>query len=245
VRRDWLVLALLLFLAIPAWSQDEASEPAKEKPEFKLFGTLAGLYENNQTSDLIGQGDEYDKGKALLSLNLSWWKLSAGAQLEYLYWSDQDLAISGDLDRLRSGFELRKYWLDYTTDHVKGRLGTFFTSFGRGLTLYVQKNEVVGLDEPIHGGNVSAEFGRFEFEALGGQVTDPLLEDTFDREFSDVIWGGRALVNLPYDTYLGASYGDATLDSPYSPDRRTTPSTCGLHPGVATIWQECSTSMPK
>ena len=62
-----LALPLLLILTAPSWTRGDEPEPDKEKPKLKLFGTFAGLYENNQTSDLIEQGGEYDKGKALLS----------------------------------------------------------------------------------------------------------------------------------------------------------------------------------
>lgn len=215
MNKNWLAALLGVAIAIPVAAEDPQPEE-NEKKKLRLFGTLAVLYENNRTADLLpgsGEDGEYDKFKTLLGINLGWSRFSAGLQMEYIHWSDQELVIAGDLDRLRDGFELRKYWLDYTTDHFKGRLGTFFTSFGRGLTLYVQKNDVIGIDEPIHGGNLSADVGAFEFEILGGNVTDPLLEDTFDREFEDTIWGGRALVNLPYDTYLGASYVDATLQA--------------------------------
>lgn len=213
MNRVWLAALLSVAIAVPAVAQDEPADEKREGRKLTLFGTVNVLYEKNNTADLTNSGDEYDKFKTLLGLNLNWLKFAAGVQVEYLYWSDQELVIPGDLDRLRDGFELRKYWLDYTTDQFKGRLGTFFTSFGRGLTLYVQKNDVVGIDEPIHGANLTAEVGAFEFEALGGNVTDPLLEDSFNREFEDLIWGGRALVNLPYDTYLGASYVDATLQA--------------------------------
>jgi len=212
VTRAWWAVLLAATMAIPVAADDSSTEPPDGGRKLRLFGTLAVLFENNRTS-IEASGDAYDKFKTLLGINLGWGKFSAGAQLEYLYWSDQELAIAGDLDRLREGFEPRKYWLDYTTENFKGRLGTFFTSFGRGLTLYVQKNEVVGIDEPIHGLDLTTEIGPFEFEALGGNVTDPLLENTFNREFEDTIWGGRAQVNLPYDTYLGASYADATLQA--------------------------------
>ena len=218
--RFFIGLAAILLLAVPSLAQeagagevtDSAEPPPKEK--ISISGTLATLVEDNRTRELDGEEDgDYQKYKGLLSLNLGWKMLSAGVQLEYLYYSDPELAIPGDLDRVRDGFSLRKYWLDYVSDRFKGRLGTFFTSFGYGMTLYVQKNEVVGLDEPIHGIDLDGELGPFEFEALGGNVTDPLLEDAFNRQFEDTIWGARALVNLPKETYLSASYVEAELES--------------------------------
>ena len=130
MSRTLLAALLAVAVASPVAAQDDSSPDTTEgKKKLRLFGTLAVLYENNRTASLTGSDDEYDKFKTLLGINLSWSKFSAGAQLEYLYWSDQDLVIPGDLDRLRDGFELRKYWLDYTSGFFKGRLGTFFTSF--------------------------------------------------------------------------------------------------------------------
>ena len=230
-RLGWVltVVAACLALALPCSAQEgevstsvESGEaPAKEKEKISLSGTLFTLFEDNRTRELDGEENaDYQKYKGLLSFNLGWKKLSAGVQLEYLHYSDPELAIPGDLDRLRDGFDLRKYWLDYVTDQFKGRLGTFFTSFGYGMTLYVQKNEVVGLDEPIHGVDLSGEIGPFELEVLGGNVTDPLLEDAFNRQFEDTIWGARALVNLPQETYLAASYVEAELESPFPSDEK-------------------------
>lgn len=217
----WWTAAVLVaaLVAAPAVAQEAGNGdggPDDDSPRerISLSGTFATLFENNRTRELDGEEDgDYQKYKGLLSLNLGWKMLSAGVQLEYLNYSDSELAIPGDLDRVRDGFSLRKYWLDYVADQFSGRLGTFFTSFGYGMTLYVQKNEVVGLDEPIHGVDLNGELGRFEFEAVGGKVTDPLLEDAFNRQFEDTIWGARALVNLPQETYFSASYVEADLES--------------------------------
>ena len=112
---------------------------------YRLFGTWNLSYEDNQTNE--DEDEAYQKLKSLLNLNLVWWRMSAGVQLEYLDWSDPELVDPGDLDRLREGFELRKYWIEYLSDPFDARLGTFFSSFGHGLTLYVQKNDIVGYDE--------------------------------------------------------------------------------------------------
>ena len=91
-----------------------------------------------------------------------------------------------------------------------------FSSFGHGLTLFVQKNDALKLDEPIHGLKAEATIGRFDFSALGGEVTEPQLENQYNRRFKDKIWGGRIVARLPLNTYLGASYVGAELDTFYS-----------------------------
>jgi len=210
MSRPVLAAALLLALA-PTLSAQEAD--AEKERSWQLFGSLDTLIEFNQTGD---SGDEdYEKYKGLFNLNLVWSRISAGVQLEYLYFSDVDLVDPGDLDRLREGFELRKYYAEYIDDRFDVRLGTSFTSFGRGMTLYVQKNDTVGIDEPIHGLLATANLGPFELTALGGKVTEPLLENRYGRRFEDRIWGARALANLPLDLYVGASYAAAGLESVY------------------------------
>jgi hypothetical protein len=202
--------ALLLLCAAPAAAQD--TDGGSGKSQFRLFGVSNTFFERNSTYEAEPGGGEYDKFRQLFSLNLAWSRVSAGVQLEYLWYSDPEFVESGDLDRLREDFELRKYWIEYVGDRVNARLGTFFTSLGRGLTLYVQKNETVGLDEPIAGGTVTVKAGPLELTGLGGEVTEPLLQNQFGREFEDRIYGGRALANLPHDLYIGGSYVEAELD---------------------------------
>jgi hypothetical protein len=208
---------LLLAAAAPAWAQEDgAGEP--EERAYRLFGTWNVTYEDNQTNE--DDDEAYQKLKSLLNLNLVWWRMSAGVQLEYLDWSDPELVDPGDLDRLREGFELRKYWVEYLSDPFDARLGTFFSSFGHGLTLYVQKNDVVGFDEPIHGGTATLSVGRLELTALGGEVSEPLLSNRFGREFEDTIWGTSARFQLPAELYVGGSIVGAELQStfPGQPD---------------------------
>ena len=97
-----LVAALLLAIAaVPVWAQEEgAGEP--EERSYRLFGTWNLSYEDNQTNE--DEDEAYQKLKSLLNLNLVWWRMSAGVQLEYLDWSDPELVDPGDLDRLREGF---------------------------------------------------------------------------------------------------------------------------------------------
>lgn len=209
-RRDLVVLALLL-AALPAAAQDAGGDGDDER-SWRLFGTLNATWEDNQTAESEPGGEDYQKLRTLLNLNLTWTRISAGIQLEYLDWSDQELVDPGDLDRLRDGLELRKYWVEYLSDPFDARLGTFFTSFGHGLTLYVQKNEAVGIDEPIEGATATVTVGPLELTALGGRVSEPLLENRFGREFEDTLWGGSARVNLPADIYVGGSIVGAELD---------------------------------
>jgi hypothetical protein len=210
-------IAALLFLAAaaPAWAQDEGTGKAEER-SYRLFGTWNVTYEDNQTNE--DEDEAYQKLKSLLNLNLVWWRMSAGVQLEYLDYSDPELVDPGDLDRLREGFELRKYWVEYLSDPFDARLGTFFSSFGHGLTLYVQKNDVVGFDEPIHGGTATLSIGRLELTALGGEVSEPLLSDRFGREFEDTIWGSSVRFQLPAELYVGGSIVGAELQSTF-PDQ--------------------------
>ena len=217
MSRRGLAILLLLMVAAPAWAQDSDQGGGDER-SYRLFGTWNVTWEDNQTNE--DENEDYQKLKSLFNLNLVWWRLTAGVQLEFLDWSDQELVDPGDLDRLREGFELRKYWLEYLSDPFDARVGTFFTSFGHGMTLYVQKNEAVGYDEPIHGGTATLHVGRFELTALGGEVSEPLLSNRFGREFEDTVWGTAARIELPADTYVGGSLVGASLQStfPNQPD---------------------------
>jgi hypothetical protein len=80
------------------------------------------------------------------------------------------------------------------------------------LTLYVQKNETLGFDEPIHGGTITATFDFLDVTVLAGTVTEPVLQNQYDRVFEDDIRGGRILARLPLNTYLGGSITRAKLD---------------------------------
>jgi hypothetical protein len=198
-------LATVLALTVPTSAQ-EGDQP--QTKSYRIFGQLTSYLELNQANER----DDYTKFKQLASFNVEWSKFTIGAQGEYIYYSDLELVDRLDLDRLREGFELRKYYLDYQTDVFSGRLGTFFSSLGRGLTLYVQKNEVLGFDEPIHGATARLTLKHFDLTVLGGRVTEPLLQNQYNREFEDEVVGGRALVRLPLDLYLGGSAVKARLD---------------------------------
>ncbi len=198
-------LATVLALTVPTSAQ-EGDQP--QTKSYRIFGQLTSYLELNQANER----DDYTKFKQLASFNVEWSKFTIGGQAEYLYYSDPEVADPLDLDRLREGFELRKYFFDYQSDLFTGRLGTFFSSLGRGLTLYVQKNEVLGFDEPIHGATARLTLKHFDLTVLGGRVTEPLLQNQYNREFEDEVVGGRALVRLPLDLYLGGSAVKARLD---------------------------------
>lgn len=218
MNRTALVIAVVLLLASPLPAQDAAEE--RPKREFRLFGATTTLFELNQTGEDVPGSGEYRKLKEVLTLNLSWSHFTAGVQAEYLHYSDRDLVDPLDLDRVYDDFELRKYYLEYLRDRWSFRLGTFYASFGRGLTLYVQKNDQLGLDEPLRGGTATVNVGPLELTALGGKVHEPLLEARYGRRFEDELWGGHALARLPLDLYVGGSYVEATLEStsPAFPD---------------------------
>jgi hypothetical protein len=199
------VVAAILTLAVSASAQEGEPKPTKS---YRIFGQLTSYLELNQSDDR----DDYTKFKQLASFNIEWSRITIGAQAEYLYYSDPELADPLDLDRLRSGFELRRYYLDYQSDLFSGRLGTFFSSFGRGLTLYVQKNDALGFDEPIHGATARLSLKHLDLTVLGGRVTEPLLQNQYNREFEDEVMGGRALFRLPLSFYVGGSAVKAKLD---------------------------------
>jgi hypothetical protein len=194
-----LVIAAILLLAGSAAAQDSDQAPAKS---YRIFGQLTSVVEFNQPDALA----DYTKIKQLASFNVEWKRFTVGAQLEYLWWSDRDAVDPLDLDHLRSGFEPRKYYLDYQSDLFSGRLGTFFASFGRGLTLFVQKNEVLDFDEPVHGATGRLTTKHVDLTVLGGRVTEP------GNDFEDEVYGGLIRFRLPADTYVGGSAVRAELE---------------------------------
>ena len=203
--RTSLAAAAILVLAVSSWAQESDQAPQKS---YRIFGQLTSYLELNQSDD----HDDYTKFKQLASFNVEWSHITIGAQAEYLYFSDPELVDPLDLDRLRSGFELRRYYFDYQSDLFSGRLGTFFSSFGRGLTLYVQKNDVLGFDEPIHGVTARLTLKHLDVTVLGGRVTEPLLQNQYNREFEDEVMGGRIVGRLPLNFYIGGSAVRAELD---------------------------------
>jgi hypothetical protein len=207
-RAERLAIVLVLLLATVA-AADDSTDGAK----YRIFGQLTSELELNQAEDADDPDDgDYTKFKQLVSFNIEWSHITAGVQLEYLHYSDAELIDPLDLDRLRSDFELRKYYLDYQSSKLAGRLGSFYSSFGRGLTLYVQKNDVLGFDEPIYGGTASLTTKHVELSVVGGKVTEPVLSNQYGREFDDRVWGGRAIVRLPLDLYVGGSVVSAELE---------------------------------
>lgn len=205
-------VALVLGLAVSVSAQDGNTAPQKS---YRIFGQLTTLFERNQNGPDPTQPNrlEYSKFKQLASFNIEWKRITVGAQAEYLYWSvPEENRDRLDLDRIREGFELRKYYLDYQTDLFSGRLGTFFSSFGRGMTLYVQKNDALGFDEPIHGVTARLNLKHLDITVLGGRVTEPVLQTQYGREFEDEVMGGRILGRLPFNLYLGGSAVKANLD---------------------------------
>jgi hypothetical protein len=195
------LLATTLIMATAAASQADDGD-------YRLFGSTTTTFERNRPED----GETYDKLKQVFNLNLEWQDFTAGVQLQYLDYSDREQVDPLDLDRLHDTWELRKYYLDYSKGPLQARLGTFFTSFGHGLTLFVQKNDALGLDEPVHGATATVTLGRYDFIAVGGRVTEPLLESQYGRRFEDELLGGRVLARLPHDLHIGASWVDARLD---------------------------------
>ncbi len=213
--RRALLTAVILALAVSISAQE--NDPPKTK-SYRIFGQLTTLFERNQTGSEPTQPQrlEYTKLKQLASFNIEWKRITIGAQAEYLYWSvPEENRDRFDFDRLREGFELRRYFLDYQSDLFSGRLGTYFASFGRGLTLYVQKNDALGFDEPIHGATARLNLKHFDISALWGNVTEPVQQAQFGREFSDEVMGGRIRANLPLGLYLGGSAVRAELERPF------------------------------
>jgi hypothetical protein len=204
-------IAAGLALVLPAAAQAADEAPAKS---YRIFGQLTSELERNLAENDDDPTDvDYTKFKQLASLNLEWSRFTIGAQLEFLDWSvPLELRDRLDLDRIRDGFELRKYYLDYQSPKFSGRLGTFFSSFGRGLTLYVQKNEALGFDEPIHGATASLTLDHLDVTVLGGRVAEPVLQNQHGDEFEDEVIGGRVVGRLPFDLYLGGSAVRAELD---------------------------------
>jgi len=194
------VVAAILALAVSVSAQE--SDLPKTK-NYSIFGQLTSLLELNQDDE---RGD-YTKFKQLASFNIEWSHITIGAQAEYLYWS---VPLSQrdplDFDHNRDGPEPRKYYIDYQSDLFSGRLGTFYSSFGRGLTLYVQKNEALQFDEPVHGAVARLTTKHIDLTALGGKVTEPGSTN------GDNVMGGRILVRLPLEFYLGGSAVKAKLD---------------------------------
>ncbi len=180
-------------------------------PSFRLFGQTTSYLELNEAEDAASDED-YTKFKQLLNFNVEWSRWTVGAQVDYIYYSDPEMADRLDLDRLRDTWELRRYFVDYGSDHFQGRLGTFFSSFGRGLTLFVQKNEALAFDEPIHGATATVTFDHIDVTVLGGEVTEPVLQNQYNRTFKDTVWGGRVLARLPHNFYVGGSFVHAELD---------------------------------
>ncbi|MCK5379773.1 MAG: hypothetical protein KAJ78_10230, partial [Acidobacteria bacterium] len=206
--KRWIIALAVAGSAAVAGAQ---TEETTSTPSFRLFGQTTSYLELNESED--GNSDEdYTKFKQLLNFNVEWSKWTVGVQVDYLYYSDPDLADRLDLDRLRDTWELRRYYVDYTSDHFQGRLGTFFSSLGRGLTLFVQKNEALGFDEPIHGGTATVTFDHIDVTVLGGNVTEPVLQNQYNRKFEDTVWGGRILARLPHDFYFGGSFVHSELD---------------------------------
>ena len=83
------------------------------------------------------------------------------------------------------------------------------------MTLYVQKNDALQFDEPIHGATARLNLKHFDISALWGNVTEPVQQAQFGREFSDEVMGGRIRANLPLDLYLGGSAVRAELERPF------------------------------
>jgi hypothetical protein len=202
----------MLIVAAPATAQES---PGSSSSGFRLFGSVATYFEQNEPEAGEPGDHDYTKLQQLYSLNLAWAAFSAGIQAEYLHYSDRAHVDPLDLDRLRDSWELRKYYLEYYKSRFSARLGTFYSSFGHGLTLYVQKNDALGLDEPVHGATATLSLGRLDFTAFGGEVTEPQLELRYNRRFKDELKGGRIVARLPYDLHLGGSYVDAKLDRFY------------------------------
>jgi hypothetical protein len=210
--RRGLVVAAILILAGSVSAQEGGQAAAKN---YRIFGQLTTLFERNQTGPEPTQLErrEYTKIKQLASFNIEWKNFTIGAQAEYLYWSvPEENRDRLDFDRLREGFELRRYFLDYQSDLFSGRLGTYFASFGRGLTLYVQKNEALQFDEPIHGATARLNLDHFDISALWGTVTEPVQQARYGREFEDEVMGGRIRAGLPLGLYIGGSAVRAELD---------------------------------
>lgn len=197
------VVALSLAVSVAAQDAEE-----KQPKSYRIYGQLTTEFELNQADDR----DDYTKFKQIASFNIEWSKITIGVQAQFIDYSDPELVDRLDLDRLLEGFELRRYYIDYQGDHVSGRLGTFFSSFGRGLSLYVQKNDALGLDEPFHGGLTKIRLKHFDVTVLGGRVTEPQLQAQYEREFDDELYGGRVLARLPFNTYFGGSAVSAKLD---------------------------------
>ncbi|MBN2053393.1 hypothetical protein JW905_00640 [bacterium] len=87
---------------------------------------------------------------------------------------------------------------------VSVRAGDFHLSLGRGLTLSVQKNESLDIEDTIDGGLFKLATTSFELLLSGGEVTRPL--PTFRIAEKDKVYAARMQGNLPYSLRIGANY---------------------------------------
>ncbi len=154
----------------------------------------------------LNRTDLYDQA----NLQATWDALTFGGRLE----------LRENSERVLTYREITQRWGEWKGEHLRGRVGNFYTIVGRGLIHRSFELPGVVLDDPgtrsefaftraVAGALLDGDAGPVAFRVFGGEPTDgtvsPAKDETTARYRGQVV-GGQATVEVGRGAQLGAGY---------------------------------------
>jgi len=165
-------------LAAAAWAPAAQAQPEPMETTLSLSNQLEGWYQTDLRETVLDNR---------LDARVSHGPYALGVTL--LSHSPSDPVLLDPNDFGPQLQEIRKRWVEATTDRFQLRAGDVYTTFGRGLALAVFEDQTIDFDNVLDGVNARVTTGPAELEIIGG--TNSLGASAL------VLKGGRAGLALP------------------------------------------------
>jgi Family of unknown function (DUF6029) len=157
-----LLILLIVFLIIPfdSFAEDELSIQGSNEMRLAKGTETIGVEEGDKV---------YFENR--LNFNLYYGNFTGGTRFTLLRPSELHELQKPDDIGLKT---IEKRYIEYSNpDHqYQVRLGDFYTVWGRGLTLALYEDIVIGFDSGLEGGQFKISRDNFEFEAISGWSTN-------------------------------------------------------------------------
>ena len=192
-----LVLAALL-LALPFLAASAAADEGDEYGSWSSFYrgwtfSATESFDYRYHSELFNAGEE-NQFRNFLDTFLTKGKFTIGLSLDVANFFPRE-----PYREFNNFIEVDRFFIDYGGEHLYGTAGDFYTSFGRGLTLSVLKDDLIYRDDTIRGLRSSLRFEHLEVDLLGGYVENRVTDE------EDWVSGFRGAVVFPRDIRLGVT----------------------------------------
>ncbi len=204
-----LLILLLVFLVLPQTSQAE--------DEFSIQGSNEMRAASGEEIKVSGETGDKVYFENRLNFNFYYGNFTGGGRLTLLRPSELHELQRPDDVNLES---IEKRYIEYSNPdlQIQLRVGDFYTVWGRGLTLALYEDIIIGFDSGLEGAQFKMTEGNLEFEVISGwskygyqglvresQVSGAHIDYTLPKGFGV---GLQGIVITPMDDSDDPTYKD-------------------------------------